>query len=60
MRNGAEQEDERPLQPEQEQVSAAEPRLPRPTTSFRRRAWLEFQRALDPLAPVRELPPPRE
>jgi hypothetical protein len=25
--------------------------LPRPTVRFRRRAWLEFQRALDPLAP---------
>jgi hypothetical protein len=25
--------------------------LPQPTTSFRRRAWLQFQRALDPLAP---------
>jgi len=27
--------------------------LPRPTTSFRRRAWLQFQRALDPLAKPR-------
>jgi hypothetical protein len=25
--------------------------LPQPTASFRRRAWLQFQRALDPLAP---------
>jgi hypothetical protein len=25
--------------------------LPQPTTSFRRRAWLQFQRALDPLSP---------
>ncbi|MBA2360781.1 MAG: hypothetical protein H0V79_07620 [Actinobacteria bacterium] len=25
--------------------------LPRPTPAFRRRAWLDFQRALDPLAP---------
>jgi hypothetical protein len=24
---------------------------PKPTARFRRRAWLEFQRALDPLAP---------
>jgi hypothetical protein len=24
--------------------------LPRPTASFRRRAWLQFQRAIDPLA----------
>ena len=24
--------------------------LPRPSSHFRKRAWLEFQRALDPLA----------
>jgi hypothetical protein len=24
--------------------------LPQPTTAFRRRAWLRFQRALDPLS----------
>ena len=29
--------------------------LPRPTTSYRRRAWLEFQRAIDPLAPPKPL-----
>ena len=29
--------------------------LPRPTESFRRRSWLEFQRALDPLAPPKPL-----
>jgi hypothetical protein len=29
--------------------------LPRPTPQFRRRAWLAFQRALDPLAPPRPL-----
>jgi hypothetical protein len=36
-------------------------RLPAPTASYRRRAWIEFQRALDPLAPVKPLrpPPPR-
>jgi hypothetical protein len=28
---------------------------PLPTTQFRRRAWLEFQRALDPLAPPKPL-----
>ncbi|HUH16148.1 MAG TPA: hypothetical protein VML35_09715 [Gaiellaceae bacterium] len=39
--------------------AAAAPELPRPSTSFRRRAWLEFQRALDPLAPVKPLPRPR-
>ena len=30
--------------------------LPKPTAQFRRRAWLLFQRALDPLAPPRPLP----
>jgi hypothetical protein len=30
--------------------------LPQPTTQFRRRAWVTFQRALDPLAPPRRLP----
>src|SRR5262249_17770019 len=34
--------------------------LPRPTPQFRRRAWLIFQRALDPLAPVKPLRPPRQ
>ena len=29
--------------------------LPQPTASFRRRAWLEFQRALDPLGPPKPL-----
>ncbi|HJU37765.1 MAG TPA: hypothetical protein VJ716_10160 [Gaiellaceae bacterium] len=31
--------------------------LPQPSGRFRRRAWLAFQRALDPLAPPKELPP---
>jgi hypothetical protein len=31
--------------------------LPLPTLRFRRRAWLAFQRALDPLAPQKRLPP---
>ena len=30
-----------------------------PTPGFRRRAWREFQRALDPLAPPKPLPPGR-
>jgi len=34
-------------------------RVPTATASYRRRAWLEFQRALDPLAPLKPLPPPR-
>jgi hypothetical protein len=53
MRKRADKEDERPMQPEKREPELS---LPRPTTSFRRRAWLEFQRALDPLAPVRQPP----
>jgi len=30
-----------------------------PTSRFRRRAWREFQRALDPLAPPKPLPTDR-
>jgi hypothetical protein len=30
-----------------------------PTPGFRRRAWREFQRALDPLAPPKPYPPGR-
>jgi hypothetical protein len=33
--------------------------LPKPTARFRRKAWKEFQRALDPLARPRPLPPVR-
>jgi len=33
--------------------------LPLPSASYRRRAWIQFQRALDPLAPIKPLPPPR-
>jgi hypothetical protein len=29
--------------------------LPQPTVAFRRRAWLQFQRALDPLAAPKPL-----
>jgi hypothetical protein len=36
-----------------------EPRVPQPSARYRRRAWLEFQRALDPLAPPKPLRPPR-
>jgi hypothetical protein len=32
--------------------------VPRPTPQFRRRAWLAFQRALDPLAPPKPLRQP--
>lgn len=31
--------------------------IPRPSINFRLRAWKAFQRALDPLAPPRPLPP---
>jgi hypothetical protein len=34
--------------------------LPRPTPQFRRRAWLAFQRALNPLAPPKPLDPHRQ
>jgi hypothetical protein len=30
--------------------------LPKPSMRFRRRAWLTFQRALDPLAAPKQLP----
>jgi hypothetical protein len=30
--------------------------FPQPSTQFRRRAWLHFQRALDPLAQPKPLP----
>jgi hypothetical protein len=30
--------------------------VPQPSMQFRRRAWLQFQRALDPLAQPRRLP----
>ena len=36
--------------PEDAEQQAAAKEVPQPTIQFRRRAWLEFQRALDPLA----------
>jgi hypothetical protein len=33
--------------------------LSAPSASYRRRAWIQFQRTLDPLAPIKPLPPPR-
>jgi hypothetical protein len=33
--------------------------LPLPSMQFRRRAWLAFQRALDPLGPPKPLPTQR-
>jgi hypothetical protein len=34
--------------------------LPIPTPQFRHRAWREFQRALDPLAPPKPLRRPKQ
>src|SRR5437763_10079832 len=50
-----------------EEVSAAASKPPKPrrdfpatpSASFRRRAWRQFQRALDPLGPPKPLRPPR-
>jgi hypothetical protein len=33
---------------------------PRPSPQFRRRAWQDFQRAIDPLATPKPLPQPRQ
>lgn len=33
-----------------------EDNLPAPSMRFRRKSWLDFQRALDPLAPPKPLP----
>jgi len=40
----------------EEKQNDAPQRLPAPTAPFRQRAWRQFQRALDPLAPPRPLP----
>jgi hypothetical protein len=45
--------------PQRAEKDEQEMQLPSPSPSYRRRAWIEFQRALDPLAPVKPLPPPR-
>jgi len=54
MGNDRQSEDERkrPRMPDQKF-------LPSPSASYRRQAWITFQRALDPLAPIKPLPPPR-
>jgi hypothetical protein len=56
MRNSDEADDtsERPMKRPEEHDH-----LPNPSASYRRRAWIEFQKALDPLAPIKPLPPPR-
>jgi hypothetical protein len=38
------------------QVERGQQELPAPTEQFRLRAWREFQKALDPLAPPKPLP----
>jgi len=55
MRNRKQSEDEAPAMTSRR----IEEFLPAPSASYRRRAWIEFQRALDPLAPIKPLPPPR-
>jgi hypothetical protein len=47
-------------EPRNEMERLVEAKLPKdapplPTTQFRRQAWLEFQRAIDPLAPPKPL-----
>ena len=37
------------------EVERARDRIPRPSPQFRRRSWLAFQQALDPLAPPKPL-----
>ena len=48
-----------PRSPTRRAAAPGEPTagLPLPTQRFRRQAWLAFQRALDPLAPPKPLPP---
>jgi len=49
-------------QPEDERKRPRTPDLkflPTPSARYRRQAWITFQRALDPLAPIKPLPPPR-
>jgi len=61
MANDREPRRERPLQDHDHHKREHElPTLPTPSASYRRRAWIEFQRALDPLAPIKPLPPPRQ
>jgi len=38
-----------------ERFAEVAPRVPRPTPQFKRRAWLAFQKAIDPLAPPKPL-----
>ncbi len=39
----------------EKKVEEPDVRVPKPSASYRRRAWIEFQRELDPLAPVKPL-----
>jgi hypothetical protein len=52
---------DRDTQQEQPQVQREPPDLglPTPSASYRRRSWVQFQRALDPLAPIKPLRRPR-
>jgi len=54
MRNNRQPPNEKKtMKPNEHQDLAA------PSASYRRRAWIQFQRTLDPLAPIKPLPPPR-
>jgi hypothetical protein len=56
VRNDRDKQREKGPQREEQQAGC----LPAPSASYRRRAWIEFQRALDPLAPIKPLPPSRQ
>jgi hypothetical protein len=59
MGNG-ERTETRPLESTPTELPKELPQeLPLPTAQFRRKAWLAFQRALDPLAPPKALRLPR-
>jgi hypothetical protein len=40
------------------EAQRARGRMPRPSPQFRRRSWIEFQRAIDPLAPPKSVRSP--
>ncbi len=42
-------------EPLERELERAQGRTPQPSPQFRRRAWLAFQRVLDPLGPPRPL-----
>jgi hypothetical protein len=44
---------------EEEEPQPRGRKIPLPTAQFRHRAWIEFQRAIDPLAPPKPLRHPQ-